>query len=102
MIRLLPQRPVPRRRFGSFLLVLALLILPFQALAQMYRWVDEQGNVHYSQGLDSVPERHRSQARPLSFPKPPSRPNVSAPEGSDSEATTIPFKPGSPILVSAK
>lgn len=93
---------MPLRRFGWLLSVVVLLILPFQASAQMYRWVDEQGRVHYSQGLYSVPERYRSQARRLSFPKAPSRPDASKADRSDSETTTISFNPGSPILVSAK
>ena len=29
------------------------------ASAQMYRWTDERGEVHYSQGIDSVPPRFR-------------------------------------------
>ena len=30
--------------------------------AATYRWVDEQGVVHYAEGIDSVPERYRSVA----------------------------------------
>jgi hypothetical protein len=28
---------------------------------QLYRWVDERGTVHWTQGLDAVPERYRPQ-----------------------------------------
>lgn len=31
----------------------------------MYRWKDDRGMVHYSQGLQSVPERFRDAAVPL-------------------------------------
>ena len=38
------------------------LCLASAAPAQVYRWMDEQGRVNFSQGLDSVPERYRSGA----------------------------------------
>ena len=40
----------------------------------VYRWADDSGQVHYSQGLDSVPEQFRSRAVPLgqSTPSSPS------------------------------
>jgi hypothetical protein len=78
-----------------------MLLLPQSAGAQMYRWVDEGGGVHYSEGIDSVPERHRSRAVPLSHQKLPSAPEPKVPEPS-SGITKIPFTPGSPILVNAK
>ena len=31
----------------------------------MVKWMDDSGRVHYSQGLDSVPEQFRSRAVPL-------------------------------------
>ena len=67
----------------------------------MYRWTDEQGQVHYSEGLGSVPERSRSTAQPILNPTPtPSAepPKAAAPPGVEK----IRFKPGSPITVSAK
>jgi predicted aspartyl protease len=82
-------------------LFLAVVLLPGVAVAQMYRWVDERGTVHYTEGLDSVPERYRAQARPLHFPKPPPAPEK-ADTGASPEITKIPFTPGSPILVGAK
>ena len=59
---------------------------------RVYQWADDQGTVHYSTGLESVPERHRPAARPL-----PVAPRGSAPEPPGSVA--IPFTPGAPILV---
>ncbi len=32
---------------------------------RMYRWQDDRGRVHYSQGLQSVPEEFRATAVPL-------------------------------------
>jgi hypothetical protein len=31
---------------------------------QLYRWVDDQDVVHFTQGWDAVPERYRAQVRP--------------------------------------
>ncbi len=41
-------------------LVIALLVLPLTAYADLYRWVDEDGNVHYS---DRLPPEHASDSR---------------------------------------
>ncbi len=40
----------------------------------LYRWADDTGQVHYSQGLNSVPEQFRSRAVPLGQPTPSSPP----------------------------
>lgn len=76
-------------------LLFVLLVLPGLAAAQMYQWEDEQGTVHYTNDLHSIPEPHRARARfvpasPMAPPAPPAG------------ITRIPFTPGSPILVSAK
>src|SRR3972149_535616 len=82
-------------RAAFFLLLIALL--PGQAWAQMYQWEDEQGTVHYTNELQSVPEPFRSRAR--LFPASPMAPPAVAPAQG---ITRIPFTPGSPILVSAR
>lgn len=47
------------------LLALGLLpLLPAEAGAHVYRWVDDTGVVHYGQGIDSVPERYRDPRLP--------------------------------------
>lgn len=90
------------RRLGSLLIFLALLAGPVGTQAQMVRWTDDQGRVHYSEGLDSVPERSRATARPLLFPTTPSAPAAREPGAPPPGVTKIPFKPGSPIIVNAK
>ena len=74
------------------------------AWAQMYRWVDDQGSVHYTQGLDSVPDRFRSKAQMMAFPERPAAPAQSGAPADSAAATTtkIPFTPGKPIMVTAK
>jgi hypothetical protein len=80
---------------GVLLFLVALV--PGQALAQMYQWEDEQGTVHYTNELQSVPEPFRSRARFV--PASPMAPPAVAPAQG---ITRIPFTPGSPILVNAR
>lgn len=54
----------PRRALAAAALALGLLLGPSLAGAQLYRWVDEQGNVHYAGRRDLVPERYRAQLPP--------------------------------------
>lgn len=77
---------------------------PVAAFAQMYRWTDEQGRTHYSQGLDSVPPRFRSSAQFLAYPDRPSAPAAAAPsaESAGGQSARIPFTPGKPIMVTAR
>ena len=92
------------RGWSTKLLLVACVLLPGIALGQVYHWVDEQGTVHYTTGLESVPERYRSEARPLLVaprepepapaPPTPSRPAVPP-------VAVVRFAPGSPILVTA-
>lgn len=85
---------------GALFIVLALL--PGPAFAQIYRWVDERGTVHYREGLAGVPERYRSQALPLPFSKSPLTPAAKEPTAPQPGITKLSFTPGSPILVSAR
>ena len=91
------------RRLTLFSLALLLAVLGIvpEASAQMYRWTDDRGQVHYGQGLDSVPRQYRDSARLLSFPAAPPEPK---PAGSATPPGTaqIRFTPGQPIWVSAR
>jgi len=46
-------------------MVLALLTLPAIAVAEIYQWVDESGQVGYADDLGSVPAKYRKNAKPL-------------------------------------
>ena len=84
-------------------LVATLLCWGNPAWAQMYRWTDDLGAAHYSQGLDSVPERHRSRAQLLAYPElPASAPAATSGSPEVSKATRIAFTPGKPIMVTAR
>ena len=104
------------RRPALTLVVLALLgLVPGGAAhAQYYRWTDERGNSHYTDGLDNVPERYRATAVPLGLrSSPPAAPAPAPGSGAPSEATakpaaapgvgstTIRYTPGQPIMVEA-
>ena len=58
------MRAVTRARAIVMLILGILALLPADAGAQTYRWVDEKGVVHYAQGIDSVPERYRDPRLP--------------------------------------
>ena len=74
---------------------------------QVYQWVDGEGTIHYSTGLESVPERYRSEARPLLVaprepaPAPAAPPSRAPSRPAAPPAAEVPFTPGSPILVTA-
>ena len=76
---------------------------PGPVSAQIYRWLDGEGTIHYSQGIDSVPPRFRASAVIIGYdrPSPPADPSASAataPLGSGQ----IKFIPGQPIIVAAR
>lgn len=97
--------PSTTKAVTALVLVLA---LPLTAAAQTYRWTDDRGNVHYSQGLYSVPEPFRANARTVGGEAGPaaatSTPGDAAPGASRSAqgGARIPFTPGRPIMVSAR
>jgi len=79
------------------ILLLLVMFVPGWARAQMYQWEDEQGTVHITNELNSIPEPFRSRARFV--PASPMAPPALAPSAG---ITRIPFTPGSPILVTAR
>jgi predicted aspartyl protease len=86
----------------ALLVVLGLLMLPSPAAAQFYRWVDEFGNIHYSEGIDSVPPRYRDTAVPLGMRNTaPTTPGTTTGSSSSAE-TLIRFVPGRHIFVDAR
>jgi hypothetical protein len=82
--------------------ILIFMLLPAQALGDIYYWIDDQGTQHYTTRLESIPEPYRSKAIPLPLPTSPPVPPEVTPRSSPKGAAKISFMPGSPILVSAK
>ena len=79
------------RRFIG--LLLALTLVATDAAAQTYRWVDEQGQVHYAGSREQVPEQYRSQLPPAEPAAPgastPAAPGASTPEASGRPPTLL-------------
>jgi len=90
----------------AIIAALTLLVLPLaSAFAQMFRWTDDQGGIHYTQGVDSVPDRFRAKAQMMALPERAPAPPASPVAGESAPASTttkIPFTPGKPIMVSAR
>ena len=90
------------RAFAAALLMLIVHGTPVLVHAQIYRWTDDQGHGHYSEGIDTIPERYRSRAAPIGLTNraaPPSGRNV--PDRVPANGAVVPFAPGERILVSA-
>lgn len=83
-------------------LALSLLVLggPVPASAQVYRWLDAEGSIHYSQGIESVPLRYRDGAVIIGYDRPaePSPALAAAQIG----IGRVKFTPGQPIMVAAQ
>ena len=92
-------------RRTAWLLVALFLALrwPAPADAQIYRWVDDNGVPHFTDGIDSVPDRYRSKAVPLGMKNAPPAPAApGAPGAKASGETAIQFIPGQRIMVDAR
>ena len=79
------------------LLLTACAVGAAPASAQMYRWTDDQGSPHYSEGIDSVPERFRDRTIRV-LPQRTTAPEETSLAGE----TVIEFTPGRPIYVTAR
>jgi hypothetical protein len=77
------------RRLLRLVPLLALLVVAVPATGlEGYRWVDEQGSVHYAGRRDQVPERYRDQL-PSERPGEPPRPQL-VPPGPRSARQPVP------------
>jgi hypothetical protein len=90
-----------RRALRLGLLLVLLASAPARTAAQIYRWTDERGVTHYSEGRDSVPAQHRAGAVPLGLRNSPAAPSTGAAfEGAG--GTVIRYTPGQPIMVDVR
>ena len=81
------------RRLSLVLIIPVLIGIVSLGFAQMYKWVDEKGTVHYTDDPSRIPERYRLEAesrevreektppKPPTQPAPPPSPVVSEPPG---------------------
>jgi len=84
-------------------IALTVLVLgPLSAMAEVYRYTDEQGVSHYVDGFESVPAAYRTRALRIAVPRAPvEEPGASAKPEAPSGAT-IRYTPGDKIIVDAK
>jgi len=84
----------------AFLFVILFVIAGYPAYAEMYRWVDEKGTVHFTDEPSQIPEKYQSNAESRKTPKevPAPRkeekpPSISAPQKpSEFNGFEIPIK----------
>ncbi|HEU4367207.1 MAG TPA: aspartyl protease family protein [Methylomirabilota bacterium] len=76
-------------------LAVAVLLTAAPAAAQLYRWTDAAGTVHYTTDLATVPAAYRDGARDIGAPTPGPRPAPPAAGG-----VAIPYT-GGPLVVDA-
>jgi hypothetical protein len=80
--------------------LIALLLLPALASAQVYRWEDD-GALHFSNSYERIPEPQRSNFGPPPESAVKPEPVAPSPATPSATVTRIPYTPGSPIFVSA-
>lgn len=90
-------------RAGAVAAVVTILVVAADASAQIYRWQDERGTVHYTNALDRVPGALApdSPATSPAGPEPGALPAAPAAILPGSAAARVPYRPGEPILVTA-
>jgi hypothetical protein len=93
-------------RAGAAVLSLSVLltIAPSPAAAEIVRYVDDRGQVHYVDGFHNVPERFRATAVPMGLRNAPAVPASTTPAGEARPAggTVIRYTPGQRIMVDVK
>ncbi len=91
------------RAVGVLALVMVLGAVASPAAAEIYKWIDDGGHSHYTEGLDNVPERFRARATPLGLRNSPvSSSTPSALRQGPSGETSIRYTPGERIMVDAR
>jgi len=75
---------------------------PRGAGAQVFRWIDGEGSIHYSQGIESVPPRFRDGAVIIGYERPDTGAPAPAAETGPLGIGRVRFTPGQPIMVSVR
>jgi len=57
------------RMSKTFFLLAILIALALPASAEMYKWVDEKGTVHFTDDISSIPEKYRENVEERETPK---------------------------------
>ena len=52
-------------------LTIGLLTIPFLVRAEVYKWIDDKGDVHFTDNYSNIPEKYRPVAETQRFPQDP-------------------------------
>jgi hypothetical protein len=95
-----------RAAFVALSLSALLTAWPTAARAEIYRYVDEQGQSSYVEGLENVPERFRRAATPIGIRNLPAPPASATPAAgataNPASAAVIKYTPGQRIMVDVR
>ena len=83
-------------RVASVLCSLMIVTLVTPAAAELYRWTDADGVLHYTSDLDSIPQAHRPGVHEIGSPRPRQAPTVET--SRDGDAGRMWFSGGAPIV----
>ena len=78
-------------------LTISFLMLPFLIHAEVYKWKDDKGDIHFTDEYSTIPEKYLPFVEIQSFPEIQSSPKVSAPPRVEEKPTPAPApkSPGS-------
>ncbi len=85
------------RAAGLALFVLATWCVATPAAADLYRWIDAEGIIHYTADIESIPPAARASAQVLAHPQPRAEPPPSP-----SAPAVIPATRGAPVTVGVR
>jgi hypothetical protein len=94
---------------GLAAVVLAEVLMPAPAAAILYRWTDDNGVIHYTAEIATVPAARRNRVREIPTPQPRTGPvpqeqqeQPEAPPETGTPNTVVKITPGAPIVLPAR
>jgi hypothetical protein len=65
-----------RKTVLMFVLTIGFLMIPFSVHAEFYKWIDDRGNIHFTDEYSSIPEKYLPVTETQHFPKESTIPNI--------------------------
>lgn len=86
------------RLYSALLALLLFLSIPaYSRSADLFRWVDEQGVIHFTDNLHNIPEKHRPRATRIKARETPRNPELPKPTSPDK--ASVPFQRKGEVVV---
>jgi hypothetical protein len=60
-------------------MIIMLVLIASSAYAEIYRWTDTRGTIHFTNSLYEIPERYRSRAKTVNLGIPEQKPDQASP-----------------------